>query len=77
LLFHLPSACPKSSVGQETANHFGAKVQTGDHREYGEATITILKQKGKTPNGEHLDALFEGIDDTMPVRFAFYPSTPY
>lgn len=37
-------------------------MESCDHREFGEATITVCKQGDK-----HLDALFEGIDGDMPV----------
>lgn len=53
---------------QEIGQTFGATVQASDHREYGEAIITILKQpEGSSP---HMDKLFEGIEGDTPVRFS-------
>ncbi|BGP54492.1 hypothetical protein JCM8202_001573 [Rhodotorula sphaerocarpa] len=50
---------------QETANHFGARVEASDHREYGEAIIQVLQQRAEAP--AHLNKLFEGIPVESPV----------
>ncbi|GAA6027867.1 hypothetical protein JCM8097_001756 [Rhodosporidiobolus ruineniae] len=50
---------------QETANHFGARVEASDHREYGEAIIKVLVQPEGAP--AHLNRLFEGIPAESPV----------
>ncbi|BGP14793.1 hypothetical protein JCM10213_001840 [Rhodosporidiobolus nylandii] len=50
---------------QETANHFGARVEASDHREYGEAIIKVLAQPASAP--AHLNRLFEGIPAESPV----------
>lgn len=50
---------------QETANHFGARVEACAHREYGHASISIQRVgDGKTGP----DALFADLADTMDVR---------
>ena len=54
---------------QEIGNFHGAKVQASDHREYGEAIVTVIKQpEGSSP---HMDKLFEGIVGDMPVRLSY------
>ncbi|GAA6008552.1 hypothetical protein JCM10207_007156 [Rhodosporidiobolus poonsookiae] len=50
---------------QETANHFGARVEASDHREYGEAIIKVLVQPPSAP--AHLNRLFEGLPEESPV----------
>lgn len=54
-----------SPTPQETANHFGARVEASDHREYGEAIIQVLQQPAEAP--AHLNKLFEGIPVESPV----------
>lgn len=50
---------------QEIGQIHGATVQPSDHREYGNATIKIVKQpKGASA---HMDKLFEGIEDDSVV----------
>jgi GMP synthase (glutamine-hydrolysing) len=52
-------------MNQEIGQFHGATVQASDHREYGEAIVTVLKQpEGSAP---HMDKLFEGITGEMPV----------
>lgn len=41
-------------------------MQPSDHREYGEAIVTVLKQPAGSP--AHLDKLFQGMEGDMPVR---------
>ncbi|KAM0754848.1 putative GUA1-GMP synthase [Meredithblackwellia eburnea MCA 4105] len=50
---------------QEIAHVHGAKVDASDHREYGEAIITVVKQPAGSP--AHMDKLFEDIEGDMPV----------
>ncbi|GAA99803.1 uncharacterized protein L969DRAFT_84150 [Mixia osmundae IAM 14324] len=50
---------------QETAHHFGARVESCEHREYGEAIISIIKHGNDGIS--HVDKLFEGISGEMPV----------
>ncbi|BGO96963.1 GMP synthase (glutamine-hydrolyzing) [Rhodotorula toruloides] len=55
----------QASRGDETANHFGARVEASDHREYGEAIIKVLVQPPEAP--AHLNKLFEGLPAESPV----------
>ena len=49
---------------QETASHFGARVEACPNREYGHASIAVQRvSDGKTGP----DALFAGLADTMDV----------
>ena len=53
---------------QEIGQVHGATVQASEHREYGNATIKIVKQpEGSAP---HMDKLFEGIEDDSVVSCA-------
>lgn len=48
---------------QETTSVFGGKVEACDHREYGFASLDVIKND-KFP---HVNKLFEGIEDSMQV----------
>ena len=49
---------------QEIAWHFGKNVLAGEKREYGHAAVTVVRHSGKE---EHIDRLFQGIEDDMEV----------
>ncbi|KAG9771572.1 GMP synthase (glutamine-hydrolyzing) [Exophiala dermatitidis] len=49
---------------QELAWHFGKNVAAGDKKEYGHAYLKIERHTGKE---EHIDRLFEGIEDDIEV----------
>lgn len=49
---------------QEIAWHFGKNVLAGERREYGHASLTVERHTGKE---EHIDKLFEGLEDTLEV----------
>ncbi|KIW34437.1 GMP synthase [glutamine-hydrolyzing] [Cladophialophora immunda] len=49
---------------QEMAWHFGKNVLAGEKREYGHASLKIERHTGKE---EHIDRLFEGIEDDIEV----------
>lgn len=49
---------------QEIAWHHGKNVLAGEKREYGHAALNIQRHKGKL---EHVDRLFEGLEDDMVV----------
>jgi GMP synthase (glutamine-hydrolysing) len=49
---------------QEIAWHFGKNVAAGSKREYGLASLKIERHSGKE---EHIDRLFEGIEDDIEV----------
>jgi GMP synthase (glutamine-hydrolysing) len=49
---------------QEIAWHFGKNVLAGEKREYGHAALTIERHTGKE---DHIDRLFQGIEDDISV----------
>jgi GMP synthase (glutamine-hydrolysing) len=49
---------------QEIAWHFGKNVLAGEKREYGKAYLKVERHTGKE---EHVDRLFEGIEDDIVV----------
>ena len=51
-------------VMQETAWHFGKNVLAGEKREYGHATVDIIRRKGRAT---HVDRLLQGLGDRLEV----------
>ena len=49
---------------QEIAWHFGKNVLAGEKREYGHAALRIERHTGKE---DHVDRLFQGIEDDISV----------
>lgn len=55
------------------AHHHKATVQASDHREYGKATISVLRdhdkdaESGNFQVGNHVDLLFKGVEGDVPV----------
>ena len=45
------------------SSYHGATVAASEHREYGEATVTVIKKGGNS----HMDDLFAGIEGSLPV----------
>lgn len=51
---------------QELAWHHGKNVLASDKKEYGHAYLNIHRHAG-TPQGEHIDRLFQGLEDQIEV----------
>ncbi|KAL2000874.1 hypothetical protein VTN02DRAFT_2536 [Thermoascus thermophilus] len=51
---------------QELAWHHGKNVLASDKKEYGHAYLNIQRHAG-TPEGEHIDRLFQGLEDQIEV----------
>lgn len=59
---------------QEMSNFHGAKVESADHREYGKAMVSIVRDHAEDAKaldaavGDHVDLLFEGVNEDVQVR---------
>merc|ERR1712093_594712 len=58
---------------QEMSRHFGATVESANHREYGKAVVNVVRdhssdaENAGTEIGTHVDLLFEGVEGDLPV----------
>jgi len=58
---------------QEMSRHFGATVESANHREYGKAVVNVVRdhssdaENAGTEIGSHVDLLFEGVEGDLPV----------
>ena len=55
---------------QEMSRFHGAHVESADHREYGKALVSVVRDHSKSglKVGDHVNKFFEGIDGELPVR---------
>ena len=62
------------------SRYYGATVASADHREYGKATISVLRdhahdaKNGGFQAGRHVDLLFKDVEGDLPASFLSFPS---
>ena len=55
---------------QEMSRFHGATVESANHREYGKAMVSVVRDHSEDglEIGEHVDKFFEGVEGELPVR---------
>lgn len=49
------------------SKYHGASVESADHREYGKAVISVVRNQQNKDIGAHVDLLFEGVESDITV----------